>query len=405
MNINYPKSYEQAIKLENKFWSTQPVPTINENNYICGPYIECINTTNNEPIKLHDDFVWDLLDLDDDTVCQELVDFLNKHNSNVITNTTPNTNYMVLYTTGFLKWLFYASSSSSSNICLGVRVKKNNLLCGFIGGTVVTNNLKSKVVKTGEVNIICVHHKLRNKRLSVQLIKEITRLFNLKQCYQGVFVTERYVPKPICSAQSYHRAIDIVHLVNCGFSKLDPNIKLDEIDKTLTLPDTTHNKNFMPLSYDDIDDTYNLLNKYLEKYCYYPVFSRDYFEHLFYNNSYVTTYVLKDNTNNKIIDMISYYTLPFNVVDKNNNSTGLQINTAYLFYYTSLFETPYRLIKDMLIVAKTNNIQLFTALNIMETDSVMHDLHFEKGIKSYHYNMYNWKCPTLLPSQIAKIIL
>jgi glycylpeptide N-tetradecanoyltransferase len=66
---------------------------------------------------------------------------------------------------------------------LGVRFTKTNKLYGFIAGIPVKVMIKEKEVKMAEINYLCVHKKLRSKRLAPVLIKEITRRVNLKNVW------------------------------------------------------------------------------------------------------------------------------------------------------------------------------------------------------------------------------
>lgn len=69
---------------------------------------------------------------------------------------------------------------------LGVRVKKNQKLVGFISGIPVTTHCNDKKWKGTEINFLCVHKKLRSNRLAPLLIKEITRRVNVIDQWQAV---------------------------------------------------------------------------------------------------------------------------------------------------------------------------------------------------------------------------
>lgn len=62
---------------------------------------------------------------------------------------------------------------------IGVRVSKTKKLFGFISGIPIKTVINTREVKMAEVNFLCVHKKLRAKRLAPVLIKEITRRVNL----------------------------------------------------------------------------------------------------------------------------------------------------------------------------------------------------------------------------------
>ena len=48
-----------------------------------------------------------------------------------------------------------------------------------------------------EINFLCVHKKLRSKRVAPVLIKEITRRVNLEGIFQAVYTAGILLPKPI----------------------------------------------------------------------------------------------------------------------------------------------------------------------------------------------------------------
>merc|ERR1719152_785728 len=61
---------------------------------------------------------------------------------------------------------------------LGVRVKTNHKLVGFITGIPANIQVHEGTIGMAEINFLCVHKKLRSKRLAPVLIKEITRRVN-----------------------------------------------------------------------------------------------------------------------------------------------------------------------------------------------------------------------------------
>ena len=58
---------------------------------------------------------------------------------------------------------------------------------------------------TVEVNFLCVHKKLRSKRLAPVLIKEITRRVNVCGIFQAAYTAGIVLPKPVACCRYYHR--------------------------------------------------------------------------------------------------------------------------------------------------------------------------------------------------------
>jgi len=66
----------------------------------------------------------------------------------------------------------------------GVRVASTGRLVAFISGIPATLRVNASTLSTVEINFLCVHKKLRHKRLAPVLIKEITRRVNLHDIWQ-----------------------------------------------------------------------------------------------------------------------------------------------------------------------------------------------------------------------------
>ena len=52
-----------------------------------------------------------------------------------------------------------------------------------------------------EINFLCVHKKLRSKRVAPVLIKEITRRVHLQGLFQAVYTAGVVLPKPVASCR------------------------------------------------------------------------------------------------------------------------------------------------------------------------------------------------------------
>ena len=52
-----------------------------------------------------------------------------------------------------------------------------------------------------EINFLCVHKKLRSKRVAPVLIREITRRVNLRGIFQAVYTAGVVLPKPIAKCR------------------------------------------------------------------------------------------------------------------------------------------------------------------------------------------------------------
>ena len=53
-----------------------------------------------------------------------------------------------------------------------------------------------------EINFLCVHKKMRSKRVAPVLIREITRRVNATGIFQAVYTAGVVLPKPIATCRS-----------------------------------------------------------------------------------------------------------------------------------------------------------------------------------------------------------
>lgn len=80
------------------------------------------------------------------------------------------------------------------------------------------SNVKNvhSIQKMVEINFLCVHKKLRSKRVAPVLIREITRRVNLQGIFQAVYTAGVVLPKPIATCRFICKAFKIyfIWLIN-----------------------------------------------------------------------------------------------------------------------------------------------------------------------------------------------
>ena len=87
-----------------------------------------------------------------------------------------------------------------------------------------------------EINFLCVHKKLREKRLAPVLIKEITRRINITGVWQALYTAGVVIPTPLTTASYYHRSLNPKKLVETGFSGLPVGVPMARYLKLNKLP-------------------------------------------------------------------------------------------------------------------------------------------------------------------------
>ena len=254
---------------------------------------------------------------------------------------------------------------------VGVRASKTQQLLAFISAVPVDMKVRKNVLKCSEVNFLCVHKKLRSKRLAPVLIREITRRCNLLGIYQAVFTAGIVLPKPVSTCRYYHRSLDWLKLYEIGFSPLPANsTKMRQISR-YQLPISTSTPNLRAMEMKDAEQVSSLLERYLEKFDLAPKFSREEVEHWLVHDEkrdkeqIVWSYVVEDPSSHGITDFFSFYCLESSVIKSQKHET---IRAAYGYYYATEAaskgdERAYKerltmLMTDALILAKNVSSQM-----------------------------------------------
>ena len=92
------------------------------------------------------------------------------------------------YSTDFLKWHLTPPDSVQEWI-VGVRAGDSPKLYGFISAIPVKMAVNGQYIMMAEVNFLCVHKLLREKRLAPLMIKEITRRVNVTDVWQAIYTS------------------------------------------------------------------------------------------------------------------------------------------------------------------------------------------------------------------------
>ncbi len=402
------KRYEEFIDKNHKFWNGLPVPRMNEKR-VDGVVKEFDQSDiEKEAYHLPKEFEWSTLDLRDKETCNDVIKFLNKYNN--------NTEFRPDYTDYFLKWLLGVGLESyNPSYCLGVRVSiapssttegspGSGRLAGLIAGRIVKTQVNRHILDMGQVELMCIHPKLRNKRLCTVLIKELTRRYQIDGYNCATYTTYRHVAKPLCTVNNYHRAINLKVLLETGFTKVQ-NVSLKDLKKSYRLPEEPDNglDKFVKMEEGHVGEAYEALNEYMDKYNYHPIYSEEEFRQTFYNNKVVTSFVVLDDDGH-VTDFSSYYIQQAKVCnDKKDKHPHIRV--GYLFYYTSLLETPYRMVKDTLIMAKKGGVDVMDAYNVMENENLLKELMFEEGRSKSYYYLYNRHYETMNNDQVCKVFV
>ena len=338
-----------------------------------------------EPYNLPEGFVWDTIDLNDDVVLKELYTLLNQ---NYVED--EDSMFRFDYSPQFLRWALQPPGWRKEWHC-GVRVVKSQKLVGFIGATPaeikLTANDDRKIIKMVEINFLCVHKKLRSKRMTPVLIREITRRVNLVGIFQAIFTAGVVIPKPVAKCRYYHRSLNPKKLIDVQFLSLTKNMTMKRTLRLYNLPESPRLEGFMEMEQRHVQQIYDMLSDYLNKFDLTPQFSLKEVEHWFLpQDDVINSYVVERD--GKVLAFTSFYTLPSTVI---SHPTHSSIKAAYSFYnYATKPITMVELIRDALIMAKGMDYDVFNALDLMDNKQFLEELKFGIGDGDLQYYLYNW---------------
>ena len=437
-NLN-EESVVAASRVQHKFWDTQPVPRLDEEIEDENRAIEenaKPEDLRQEPFKMPDGFRWSELDVQDTKILEEIYTLLNE---NYVED--DDAMFRFDYSMDFLRW---ALTPPQYEPAFHVGVRHKDTLMAFITGVPATVCVRGKEVKVVEINYLCVHKKLRSKRLAPVLIKEITRRVNLKGIFQAVYTAGVVLPKPVAECRYWHRSLDPKKLIEVGFSRLAARMTMARTLRLYKLPDQPKSSRLRPMRPDDVTSAKDLLHSYLAKFNLHPKFTDEEFAHVFLpRKDVVDSFVITDSDEDdslqedlfgdqggddlgggsnkknssskskksaakkprkpsKVTDMCSFYHLPSTVIGHEKHKT---LKAAYSYYNVATSVPLLDLMRDALVCAKRCGMDVFNALDIMDNDAFLKELKFGIGDGHLQYYLYNWKCKVMVAKDVGLVLL
>ncbi|EZG69603.1 glycylpeptide N-tetradecanoyltransferase [Gregarina niphandrodes] len=403
----------EEVGKPHRFWDSQPVPSVSEAlPEDCGVIeTKSIDEVRKTPVPLPDTFEWVELGEED---LQEIYELLSKHY--VEDNASC---FRFEYTMESLKWaIFPPDSKRSWTIGIKTMVKTPALdtkataigerkaqrkLVAFISGIPVKINIFGNRIAGGEVNFLCVHKKLRSRRLAPILIKELTRRINLDGVWHALYTAGIFIPRPVTDCRYYHRSMNVAKLVSIGFSALRAGESIEEAKKKAQLPDHFTVPGIRPMEEKDVASVTQLLNNGFvkDKIKLYTELNEDDVCHwLLTKQGAVYTYVKE--TEGKVTDFFSFYELNSKVLRFNQEYDLLK--AAYNYYCNGTTMSRKQLLEQSIIAANILKYDVFNALDLNHNFECFQELQFGPGDGSLKYYLYNYKCPLINPNENGVIL-
>ncbi|KAM3592207.1 uncharacterized protein V6R79_014737 [Siganus canaliculatus] len=390
-----PKTLQQAKKHTYRFWETQPVPRFDDAVVTHGPILAGETSVRKQPYSLPQGFSWDTLDLSNPAVLKELSTLLNENYMEEDDNTI-----RFDFSPEYLQWALQPPNWFAQWHC-GVRVDTNKKLVGFIAAVPTDVRVYETEKRMAQVKFLCVHKKLRLKRMTPVLIRELTRRVNQQGFYQAVYTAAVMLPTPLSSCRHWNRPLKLHKLSEVSYPGLRLTMNPQRAAKLNRLPEVTKTPGLRPMTKEDVAAIHSLLQANLCKFHLSPILSLQEVEHwLLPRENVIDTYVVegKDGT---LTDVVSFYSVSFRVM---NHPVHTGLRAAHLLYVASSTTDLADLIEDTMVLAKSKGFDIFSALDIMDNKSFFEKLKFSLNDASLNYYLYNWMCPNMSPDKVGLVL-
>jgi glycylpeptide N-tetradecanoyltransferase len=379
--------------MSNKFWPSQPV-YVGTDVEVKPIGVYPIETLAKDPQQLPPGFEWSDIDILNDSVADELYNFLHAHYAS-----NNDGSFRLDYPLEMIRFMLCPPNYEKS---WHISIRFNNKIVAFISGTPITIKLHhTNPVRLAEINFLCIAPNLRDKHLSPVLINEVTRRIKLKGYTGAVYTGGIKLSHAMTSCKIYHRPLQVKKLIDTKFLPtpkltLKSALKLYEITTTCS---GIENIPFRKLQKKDVPRYCKALNSYLSKFELTTSFSTEEFIWWFLDNKYIHSFV-KANDNDT--SFMSFYELPSSV---SGNDKHTEIKTAYAYYNMgSKLTNLKQLMQYALEIAKHMKFDVFNALDIMDNDEFINDLKFKPGGPLQYY-VYNWYCKPCKPKDIGLVLM
>lgn len=137
----------------------------------------------------------------------------------------------------------------------------------------------SSILDTSEINFLCVHKKLRSKRLAPVLIKEVTRRCNLRGIFQAIYTAGVLLPTPVSTARYYHRLIQVQKLIDVGFTNVPRGSTMARMLRLNSIPDKFGIAGLREMEEKDIKEVSALYEEYMKRFHLAPIMSEEEMRH------------------------------------------------------------------------------------------------------------------------------
>ena len=400
-----PAHRKNEIKDKYDFWETQPVAQFNKDAPVEFGEIwkdHKVEDLRKTPFDLPpgEGLEWKDVDMTKQNEIDKLYEFLK-------TNYVEDEDHMFRfdYSKDFLKWHLtspnYFPEWLISIVQLDTKKNKKKMV-GFIAGIPIKVCIHGYDISLAEIDFLCVKKEFRNKRLAPLLIREVSRRIHVRNQWWAVYTSGTMLPKPFAQTTYYHRNLNVKKLVDIHFTYLPPNMNLARAKNLYKLPKEVPFTGFRQMEEKDVEQVHDLLENFEKKFKVHGYYDKDQVRHWFVPRKNVVYSYVREDSNNKITDFISFYSLPSSILQ---HESYKKLMAAYSFFNINTTLTVKEIMKCALILANNAGFDVFNCLNIMNNEEAFQDLLFGKGGGKLKYYFWNFVCPETEPKDLSLVLM
>jgi len=263
-------------------------------------------------------------------------------------------------------------------------------MLGFISAVPVRVSIYGEVQETAEINFFVLHTDARGKRsgntnLARVIITEITR-----RCYKSgirlaLYTGAQEMPHAMSRTAYFHRKLNVPKLVSTGFSSLPDGMSLEQLSAEFAVSSELrlapgHQLRKFGEDAGDAAACHRLLGTYYNKHMeLYREMNVAEVSHVLSNKERVIYSWVITNEAGDVTDLASFYSLPSSILDTDTDTKVGTLENAYLWYTVATSIPRATLIQNVLMLAKQEGFDAFTALGIAGLPDDLLSNKFVKG--------------------------
>ena len=341
------------------------------------------------PARLPEGFEWCRIAVDDAQQLSELSAFLNR---NYVEASNGASSFSIQVSPAYLAWcLATPGRLPKDDGHIGIRARGK--LMGFLAGTPTPTLFQRRPMDLFVLNFLCVHRKLRGKRMLPVLVNEAIRMAMLHDIPIGIYTSAVRPHEPVATCTYHQRVLDAEAVAASGFADRGA-LRFMQVAP----PSSSRVSGMRPMTEADVPRVAELLRAQCtdQQPTVCPAWrDDDDARRLLPLSGVLHSYVVA-GADGVATDFISFY----EVVLK---TQSIALRAAHQYYHAAGRTALMHLMNDALMLASRAGCHVYNALDIGDTSRCFALLGFLPG-SPINYLMTNISTPRMAPGKMGMVL-